>query len=187
MLTCPQRTSPVFAPEPAGDAETVTQSKGFTRVDDMRIKSVSNVLMGCGGGMGRHEVGSDGGGQGVGAGYMFVEGIALPDGAGFDRATGGRGFVERGDEFNGAARFGAADQRRATGLIVGHHGPELGGLLGDRISRDRPKSLGFLCIHLVQRLESPFIPVQIVDGPLGPRRSLLEIEAQEGAFMRAQN
>lgn len=116
---------------------------------------------------------------------MFVEGVAFDDGAGFDGETGGRGFIERSDEFNRAARFGNADQRRATGLIVGHHGPELGGLFGDRIPRDRPKSHGLLRIHRVQRLESPFVPVQIVDGAFGPHRSLLEIEAQEGVFVRA--
>ena len=38
MVVCPQRTSSVFGPESPGDAEAVAQTKGFARVDDVRIK-----------------------------------------------------------------------------------------------------------------------------------------------------
>lgn len=79
--------------------------------------------------------------EGAAAVEMLVEGIALDNGATFDRLVGEGGLVDRGEEFEGATGFETGGVRAVAAFQIGDKSVELGPVSGADVGREALPSL----------------------------------------------
>ena len=79
--------------------------------------------------------------EGAAAVEMLVEGIALDNGASFDRLVGESGLVDRGEEFEGATGFETGGVRTLAAFQIGDKSVKLGAVSGADVGRKTLPSL----------------------------------------------